>query len=426
MFKKLAFLLGITLIAQGAYVPVASATLYDDLRRADRCEIFKVDKVLEYYFTEYLNEAAPDYTPVGEVLEQSEDTYNIAIGPNWNDIRPAPDYGDMQTLWFQGMGAMPLGACWHYYEIVPTTVERVEREYAPQLGVHETRLDTAESDIAALEVAVASIPDDLGDLAAGADSNHFTDADEAKLDGIASGATANQTDSYLLNRSNHTGSQTADTLTDGVTNKVFTGTEKTKLAGIASGATANSSDATLLNRANHTGTQSADTITDGSTNKAFTAVQATKLNDLPTAASLTSSLAGKFNTPTGTTSQYLRGDGSVANGPNTIAVYDNTTLKTGVKWLLKTGTVSGASVVFYLTSDNTASGTALCTNTPYMNGVMLRAVEGTTPHAFGDPAMSNSNRTMTIGVSKLGTVLGILALNQSANGSTVTAAIPCD
>lgn len=36
---------------------------------------------------------------------------------------------------------------------------------------------------------------------------------------------------------------------------------KTKLDGIASGATANSSDATLLDRANHTGTQAANTIT---------------------------------------------------------------------------------------------------------------------------------------------------------------------
>lgn len=37
--------------------------------------------------------------------------------------------------------------------------------------------------------------------------------------------------------------------------------DKTKLDGIASGATANSSDATLLDRANHTGTQAAGTIT---------------------------------------------------------------------------------------------------------------------------------------------------------------------
>lgn len=38
--------------------------------------------------------------------------------------------------------------------------------------------------------------------------------------------------------------------------------DKTKLDGIASGATANSSDATLLNRANHTGTQLSTTISD--------------------------------------------------------------------------------------------------------------------------------------------------------------------
>ncbi len=42
----------------------------------------------------------------------------------------------------------------------------------------------------------------------------------------------------------------------------FTTAQETKLAGIATGATANSSDATLLNRANHTGTQTASTISD--------------------------------------------------------------------------------------------------------------------------------------------------------------------
>lgn len=42
----------------------------------------------------------------------------------------------------------------------------------------------------------------------------------------------------------------------------MTGADKTKLNGVATGATANSSDATLLNRANHTGTQTASTISD--------------------------------------------------------------------------------------------------------------------------------------------------------------------
>jgi hypothetical protein len=41
----------------------------------------------------------------------------------------------------------------------------------------------------------------------------------------------------------------------------MSGTDKTKLNGIASGATANSADATLVARANHTGTQDATTIT---------------------------------------------------------------------------------------------------------------------------------------------------------------------
>jgi hypothetical protein len=93
----------------------------------------------------------------------------------------------------------------------------------------------------------------------------FTTAKDTKLTGIATGATANSSDATLLNRANHTGTQSADTITDGTTNKAYTATEKTKLAGIATGATANSSDATLLARANHTGTQIASTISDFAT-----------------------------------------------------------------------------------------------------------------------------------------------------------------
>lgn len=41
----------------------------------------------------------------------------------------------------------------------------------------------------------------------------LTAADKSKLDGIASGATANSTDAHLLNRANHTGTQSAATIT---------------------------------------------------------------------------------------------------------------------------------------------------------------------------------------------------------------------
>ena len=55
---------------------------------------------------------------------------------------------------------------------------------------------------------------------------------------------------------------TFDDLANGTTNKAYTNTEKTKLAGISAGATANDTDANLKNRANHTGTQTASTISD--------------------------------------------------------------------------------------------------------------------------------------------------------------------
>jgi len=50
--------------------------------------------------------------------------------------------------------------------------------------------------------------------------------------------------------------------TAGGTAGFMTGSDKTKLDGVATGATANSSDATLLARANHTGSQLASTISD--------------------------------------------------------------------------------------------------------------------------------------------------------------------
>lgn len=65
-----------------------------------------------------------------------------------------------------------------------------------------------------------------------------------------------------VQRANHTGTQSADTLTDGTTNKAFLATERTKLTGVATGATANSTDAQLRDRSTHTGTQLAATVSD--------------------------------------------------------------------------------------------------------------------------------------------------------------------
>jgi hypothetical protein len=67
-------------------------------------------------------------------------------------------------------------------------------------------------------------------------AGHMSAADKTKLDGVATGATANSADATLLARANHTGTQSADTVIDGTTNKAFTATERTKLAGIEAAA----------------------------------------------------------------------------------------------------------------------------------------------------------------------------------------------
>jgi len=110
----------------------------------------------------------------------------------------------------------------------------------------------------------------------GLSSNDYTSAEKTKLGGIASGATVNQTDAFLTSRSNHTGTQAISAVSGlqgaldakvateagkGLSTNDYTTAEKNKLGGIADGATANSSDSTLLNRAYHTGTQSINTIT---------------------------------------------------------------------------------------------------------------------------------------------------------------------
>jgi len=82
--------------------------------------------------------------------------------------------------------------------------------------------------------------------------------------GGITGTLSDQTDlQTALNGKSDTGHTHSDATTS--VSGFMSGSDKTKLNGIASGATANSSDATLLTRANHTGTQLSSTISDFNT-----------------------------------------------------------------------------------------------------------------------------------------------------------------
>lgn len=205
----------------------------------------------------------------------------------------------------------------------------------------------------------------------GLSANDYTSTEKTKLSGIATAATANDTDTNLKARTNHTGTQSADTIVDGTTNKAYTATEKTKLAGVASGATANDTDANLKARANHTGTQTASTISD-------------------------------FN----------------AAAQNNVLGYEGTTLRNNIFPVFKNATVASGVAVYHLTDDGLSTGNALFPNGPIKDSLMLNFNDAANTYQ-ASWAWSNSDKTVTVSANKYSTaniLSGILG-QTPANGA---------
>lgn len=104
----------------------------------------------------------------------------------------------------------------------------------------------------------------------------------------------------------------------------------------------------------------------------------------------------------------------------TVQAYDGTTQRLGAFPIYKDVTVSSGTAVFYLTNDNTSTGTAL-----FSNGVIADSVNVTVSDAAASYQMSwafsNSNKTLTVTTNKLTTaniLTGILGQNP-ANGAVV-------
>lgn len=115
-------------------------------------------------------------------------------------------------------------------------------------GTLATTADLYTNADADARIAAASVTD-LTDVTNAGSGAIITSTERSKLAGIETGATANQTDAYLLSRSNHTGTQTASTISDfdtEVSNNTsvvantaknsYPSADATKLAGIEAGA----------------------------------------------------------------------------------------------------------------------------------------------------------------------------------------------
>jgi hypothetical protein len=103
----------------------------------------------------------------------------------------------------------------------PMTLDNADRG-SVAVTIHEAASDPHPQYLTSAEGDAAYAP--LGHVGAGGSAHanavpngaagFMTGADKAKLDGIQSGATANSSDAFLLSRANHTGTQTASTISD--------------------------------------------------------------------------------------------------------------------------------------------------------------------------------------------------------------------
>lgn len=83
-------------------------------------------------------------------------------------------------------------------------------------------------------------------------------------------------------------------------------------------------------------------------------------------------------------------------------------------------TVSGGSAVFQLTTDGTSGGTAIFPNAVFKESANFWVDNASLQYQFGGYTLTNSNRTLTITVNQLGSVLlGIIQFVTAANGVTV-------
>lgn len=82
---------------------------------------------------------------------------------------------------------------------------------ATTTGIGATFVKTSDPDLLNAAMSASAIK---AAYESNADTNAYTNAEKAKLGGIASGATANDTDANLKNRANHTGSQLASTISN--------------------------------------------------------------------------------------------------------------------------------------------------------------------------------------------------------------------
>jgi len=86
------------------------------------------------------------------------------------------------------------------------------------------------------------------------------------------------------------------------------------------------------------------------------------------------------------------------------------TAKTGVKTSSRSGTVSGGTVVFNLTDDNTSGGNAYFSNV-YKESANFWVDDATRQYQFGGWTLSVNKKTLTMTVNQIGAAVSVLGIS---------------
>ncbi len=281
-------------------------------------------------------------------------------------------------------------------------------------------------------------------------TNAFTDAEKTKLSGIQAGAQVNvatnisqgtRTDTTVdINSSTGTGATLfgASTTEAGI----MTATDKVKLNNIQAGATANQTDSYLLDRANHTGTQPISSVTNLQTSldsKQATLVSGTNIKTINGASILGSGnlvinaggivVATAQASTSGTAIDFV----SIPSTVNRITVILNAVSTTGTSPLIvQLGTNSGIDSTGYAGTVSAIIGsasasvalssgfnleTALFAVGVYSGSIVFTRVSGNIWIGSGMIGRQDSNRNSLVAGSKtLGAVLDRVRLT-TVNGT---------
>lgn len=185
---------------------------------------------------------------------------------------------------------------------------------------------------------------------------------------------------YSIQRGNHTGTQSASTISDfnsaadarvasGITGKentITAGTTSQWFRGDKSWQSITKADVSLGNVDNTSdATKNAATVT--LTNKTISGSANTLTNIAQgSITNLTSDLAGKFDAPTGTTAQYLRGDGTTATFPTipaAVVKYTGTTNGSGIYSITYGSAYSSKPALVFSVEGGTNKDTSVLTST---------------------------------------------------------------